>query len=131
MAKKPDDIVPIMLRIREDLRKRLEREAKKRPRPSLNAEIADRLEQSFVHSAQGTRDSDIIEMLIKNEKVSGQILRDIADEIAKHPEWASFEGRKDLIGWLLIAAHGKEPIDENAPIHEPWENPTVSRKADK
>jgi hypothetical protein len=131
MAKKPDEIVPIMLRIREDLRKRLEREAKKRPRPSLNAEIADRLEQSFVYAAQDTRDSAIIEMLINNDKVSSQLLREIADEIAKHPEWASFEGRKDLVGWLHIAAHGKEPIDKKAPIHEPWDNPTTPRKADK
>lgn len=46
MPRKPKDIVPIMLRIREHLRRRLESEAKKRAY-SLNYEIARRLEDSF------------------------------------------------------------------------------------
>ncbi len=46
MARKPTDIVAVTLRIREDLRRRLEREAK-RDRTSLNAEMERRLEDSF------------------------------------------------------------------------------------
>lgn len=46
MPRKPKDIVPIMLRIREHLRRRLESEAKKRAY-SLNYEITRRLEDSF------------------------------------------------------------------------------------
>jgi hypothetical protein len=46
MARKPSEIVAVTLRIREDLRRRLEREAK-RGRTSLNAEMERRLEDSF------------------------------------------------------------------------------------
>jgi hypothetical protein len=131
MAKKSTEIVPTMLRIREDLRKRLEREAKKRDH-SLNAEMAERLEASFTNQAQAQRDAAIIDMLVKHDDVSGQLLRDIADQIAKHPDWSNNEAdRKEMLHWIYISAHGKEPIDENAPIHEPWDNPTTPRKADK
>src|SRR6266700_5718741 len=61
MAKKSTAIVPTMLRIREDLRKRLEREAKKKDH-SLNAEMVERLEQSFVDDAQNQREIAIINM---------------------------------------------------------------------
>jgi hypothetical protein len=46
MARKPSDLVQPNLRIREELRRRLEREAKKRG-VSLNAEMTSRLERSF------------------------------------------------------------------------------------
>jgi hypothetical protein len=48
MARKNTEIVTLSLRIREELRKRVEREAKRADR-SMNAEIAHRLEQSFEH----------------------------------------------------------------------------------
>lgn len=46
MARKPTEIVPLMLRLRESLRHRLEQVAKQADR-SMNAEIVDRLEKSF------------------------------------------------------------------------------------
>jgi hypothetical protein len=46
MARKPKEIVGLTLRVREDLRRRLEREAKKYGM-SLNAQIERRLEDSF------------------------------------------------------------------------------------
>jgi hypothetical protein len=46
MPRKPADIAHINLRIRENLRRKLEREAEKH-RASLNAEIAARLQQTF------------------------------------------------------------------------------------
>ena len=46
MARKPSDITKPNLRIREDLRRRLELAAKKR-RVSLNIEMASRLKESF------------------------------------------------------------------------------------
>lgn len=111
MAKKSTAIVPTMLRIREDLRKRLEREAKKRDH-SLNAEMAERLEKSFA----ATRDSAIIDMLVRNDDVSSKLLRDIADEIAKHPDWSDSEAdREDLLRWLSVVIHGKEPQGEPQP----------------
>jgi hypothetical protein len=45
-AKKPQDIVPLMLRLREVLRQRLAKDAEKGAK-SLNAEIVDRLEASY------------------------------------------------------------------------------------
>jgi|SRR5579872_1625631 len=50
MARKPSDIVQPNLRIREDLRRRLEREAKKRG-VSLNNEMTYRLDRSFEQDA--------------------------------------------------------------------------------
>ena len=111
MAKKSTAIVPTMLRIREDLRKRLEREAKKRDH-SLNAEMVERLEKSFAAS----RDGAIIDMLVRNDEASAKLLRAIADEIAKHPDWSDDEAqREDLIKWLAYAIHGKTPQDEPKP----------------
>ena len=46
MARKKTAIVNLTLRLREDLRRQLEREAKQKDQ-SLNAEIVSRLEQSF------------------------------------------------------------------------------------
>jgi hypothetical protein len=46
MARKTTEIVTLSLRIREELRKRVAREAK-RAKHSMNAEIIQRLEQSF------------------------------------------------------------------------------------
>jgi hypothetical protein len=40
-------LVQVKLRISDDLKRRLDREAKKRDDGSLSAEIADRLERSF------------------------------------------------------------------------------------
>jgi hypothetical protein len=55
MPRKPTDIVQINLRIRERLRARLEREAEK-SNDSLNAEMINRLEESF---AEEDRLSDV------------------------------------------------------------------------
>jgi hypothetical protein len=47
--RKPTDSAQLKLRLREELRKRLEREAKKADH-SLNTEMVRRLEQSFEHA---------------------------------------------------------------------------------
>jgi hypothetical protein len=51
MARKPTDTVPLMLRLPENLRRRIEHSAKKQQR-SLNAEIIHRLEESFTRQDQ-------------------------------------------------------------------------------
>jgi len=51
MARKATEIVPIMLRLRESLRRQLEQAATKNER-SLNAEVIDRLIQSFRNEDQ-------------------------------------------------------------------------------
>jgi hypothetical protein len=45
--RKRTGLVQVKLRISDDLKRRLDREAKKREDGSLSAEIAERLEQSF------------------------------------------------------------------------------------
>jgi hypothetical protein len=118
MASKPTDYVQFKLRVRQSLVKRLQKEAGKK-KHSANIEAVERLEQSFANEAQATRDAAIIDMLVRHNSVGSQLLRDIADEIAKHPDWSdSKAGRKDLIHWLNIAAHGKEPPQEPRPGEE-------------
>ncbi len=56
MARKPSDTAQLKLRIREDLRRRLERAARKRA-VSLNFEMTDRLKESFDREAQRTIDA--------------------------------------------------------------------------
>jgi len=46
MAPKPSDVIQIKIRVREDLRRRLEQAAKKADR-SINSEMASRLADSF------------------------------------------------------------------------------------
>ena len=47
MVRKPTELRPLMVRIPESLRRKLEREAAKQDR-SMNAEIIQRLDQSFL-----------------------------------------------------------------------------------
>jgi hypothetical protein len=109
---KPTDYVQFKLRVRKSLVKRLQKEAL-RKKHSANNEAVERLERSFERDSKAERDAAIIDMLVKHNDVGSQLLRDIADEIAKHPDWTNREaGRKDLISWLNIAAHGKEPPQE-------------------
>jgi Arc-like DNA binding domain len=116
VARKKTDVIQLSkIRMREALRAKLARDAEKKG-ITLNAEIVDRLEQSY---EKAVRDSAIIDMLVRNNDVGSQLLRDIADEIAKHPDWSNSEaGRKDLILWLRLAAHGKEPPEEPRPGEE-------------
>ena len=87
MAKKATAIVPTMLRIREDLRKRLEREAKKKDH-SLNAEMVERLEQSFVDDAQNQRDLAIVNMMMDSDGINIDLMRKIVFELWKRRSWA-------------------------------------------
>jgi predicted transcriptional regulator len=50
--RKQTRLVQVKLRISDDLKRRLDREAKKRVDGSLSAEIAERLEQSFKRPVQ-------------------------------------------------------------------------------
>jgi hypothetical protein len=105
MAKKSTEIVPTMLRIREDLRKRLEREAKKKDH-SLNAEMVERLEQSFVDDAQALRDSAILDMMVMNNDPHGALLRNMAKQLARNPNWPHLKAAKEL---LEILSDDTEP----------------------
>jgi hypothetical protein len=109
VAKKATAIVPTMLRMREELRKRLEREAKKSGR-SLNAEMVGRLELSFTIDEEArSRDSAIIDMLVNNDNVSSALLRQIALEMTKVS--GAFRNEADVKNFLKginFSVFGKE-----------------------
>jgi hypothetical protein len=112
---KPTDYVQFKLRVRKSLVKRLQKEAA-RKKHSANNEAVERLEGSFEKDAKSERDAAIIDMLVRHNDVGSRLLRYMADEIAKHPDWSDDEaGRKDLISCLSISAHGKEPREEPGP----------------
>jgi len=112
MARQPTEFVQFKLRLRQPLLKKLQREATKR-KVSANVEAVDRLEQSFESEPRQSRDSAIIDMLVRSDKVSAEVLDDVYDQIAKHTDWSDDEnGRKYLLGWLAYAIHGKRPQDE-------------------
>jgi hypothetical protein len=112
MARQPTEFVQFKLRLRQPLLKKLQKEAAKK-KVSANIEAVDRLEQSFEGEPRESRDSAIIDMLVRSDKVSAEVLSDLSDQIAKHPDWADDEnGRKYLLGWLSYAIHGKTPQGE-------------------
>jgi hypothetical protein len=127
VAKKSTEIVPTMLRIREDLRKRLEREAKKRDH-SLNAEMAERLEQSFVDSADSERDLRIINMMMDSNDISVDLIRKIVFELWKRRMGdREFNIKKEEMDLMRgLSAKGK-PSDDASP-HDPVEDPTTAKK---
>jgi hypothetical protein len=119
MAKKPTAIVPTMLRIREDLRKRLEREAKKRDH-SLNAEMVERLEQSFVDDEQNQRELAIIRMMMESDGITVDLMKKIVRELWKRRSWADADvDQKDNEIGLNFLEFAKE------------KSPAVPRKGDK
>lgn len=119
VARKKTDVVQLSkIRMKEALRARLARDAE-RNGTTLNGEIVDRLEQSYANETQAMRDSAIIDMLVRHNDVSSALLRDIASEIAKHPDWSRSEAdRKNLLEWLAFAIYGKEPPQEPRPGEE-------------
>jgi hypothetical protein len=111
--------VATMLRMREELRNRLDRESKKNDR-SMNSEMVARLEGSF--QDQGQRDSAIIDIFLGSNAASSEVLRRMAIELAQKPDWSNSEADKEMmIKRLIITAFGREMSDRDAPLHEPWE----------
>jgi hypothetical protein len=112
MTKKPTAIVPTMLRMREDLRKRLEREAKKKDH-SLNAEMVQRLERSFVddlRELKEQRDSEILDFMFAKDDLRGSIVRTLASRLARNPNWS---GAKKAKEWLeMLDEDEKEKAEQ-------------------
>jgi hypothetical protein len=130
MAKKSTAIVPTMLRMREDLRKRLEREAKKRDH-SLNAEMVERLEQSFVDDAQNERDLAIIRIMMDSDDISIALMRKIVFQLWKRRMGeGEFNIKKEEVELnRLLSAKGK--LSDDSLPREPWDDPTTPKKNDK
>jgi Arc-like DNA binding domain len=117
-AKKSTDIVPTMLRLREGLRKRLEREAKNN-RQSLNAEMVERLEQSFAREQAQARDSDIVDMLIGPTNMNRNLLRWIVYELKTNQGWPWMEGGPEKMSAVLaklVADVAANPLSVPGPV---------------
>jgi Arc-like DNA binding domain len=85
MGRKPTDIVQLTLRLREDLRRKLERAADKAER-SLNIEIIERLEASFAAEAQAQQQSKMILAIeTSNQRLLDELkgIKSTIGEIAK------------------------------------------------
>jgi hypothetical protein len=103
------------VRMRAELKDKLTASANRNKR-TQNGELVHRLEESFANEAQDLRDSAIIDMLVDHNDVSSELLRTIASELAKHPEWFTSEAKmKDMVTGLAYSAHGKEPFEEPQP----------------
>ena len=91
--RKSTALVPSMIRMREELRKRLEQQAKKNNR-SLNSEMILRLEQSFVDDLKGKRDGYLLDMLLSQFTKDPELandpaprLRDASLEVQQLRQW--------------------------------------------
>jgi len=83
VPRKKTDVVQLSkIRMREALRARLASDAEKKG-VTLNAEIVDRLEQSYANEAKELRDSAIVDMLVDNDSEKGKAVRLWASEIVR------------------------------------------------
>src|SRR5262245_59196928 len=82
MARKLTDIVSHSLRIREGLRRRLERDAKTHNQ-SLNAEIVDRLDQSFELTERQAQYDALLSFAAAGNKDDARLLKLIASAMWK------------------------------------------------
>jgi hypothetical protein len=95
MARKPTEFVQFKLRIREGLRREIERAAKKKA-ISANAEAVERLEQSFKADAAGQWNA-FLTTLIGGGK-NTDLLHWLASKIGKDWNWSdSAESRERMI----------------------------------
>lgn len=88
------DIVPTMLRMREDLRKRIEASARKNAN-SMNEEMVIRLEVSYIRDKIEARDTTIVELLTGQWLHSAELLRNFVLELQKRPRWHLSEDAKN------------------------------------
>jgi hypothetical protein len=117
MARKPTEFVQFKLRIREALRRKIERAAEKKA-ISANAEAVERIEyafaaeerwearkkeieeeeeqiqqrqrklmEEFARQRAANRDSIILNRLIEHRQGSARLLRTLARELGNNPEW--------------------------------------------
>jgi hypothetical protein len=97
MPRKKTDVVQLSkIRMREELRSKLARVAEKKG-TTLNAEIVDRLEQSFADEAKELRDSAILDFILAKNDMRGAILRTMAARLAKDPNWSGVKVANELL----------------------------------
>jgi hypothetical protein len=126
MPRKPTEMVQVNLRIRENLRRRLEREAQKRG-VSLNYEMTSRIEQGFDREAHRKIDKVASDL----EDVWDRLVRDI-DEQSRTQELISAaehliekvrkgEAVDSAIEWVEKAVEAITRIHGRTYVNEPGE----------
>ena len=112
VARKKTDVVQLSkIRMREALRARLARDAERKG-ITLNGEIVERLEQSYANETKELRDSAILDMMAMNNDLHGTLLRNMAKQLAKNPNWPHLKAAKEL---LEILEYEKKPHEEPGP----------------
>jgi hypothetical protein len=110
MARKPTELVPLMLRLRESLRKQLEKAAKAHD-VSMNTEINDRLEHSFEREKQEARDTAIVDA-IAGSGLNREILQAAIHILREQPERrGELESRIREIAGEIVWPPELEPAD--------------------
>ena len=128
MARKPSDVIQIKIRVREDLRRRLEQAANKADR-SINSEMASRLADSF-------NLPKLNEITAGLENVYGRLANEMRDHLLMQ---GLMRAAEDLIQELPTEVQGREAVKraiaevQNAITaiadvhgrtyeHEPWDD---------
>ncbi len=83
-----------MLRMREELRKRIE-ESAHRNANSMNEEMVMRIEVSYMRDKIEARDTTLVELLTGQWNCSAELLRNFVLELQKRPAWHLNESAKD------------------------------------
>jgi hypothetical protein len=97
MPRKKTDVVQLSkIRMREELRSKLARVAEKKG-TTLNAEIVDRLEQSFADEAKELRDSAILDLILATNDMRGAVLQTRAARLAKNPNWSGVKAGDGML----------------------------------
>jgi Arc-like DNA binding domain len=122
---KPSEVTQYKIRIREDLRRRLEQEAKRHGR-SINSEIASRLSDSLDLPKLSKITTDLENVYARFARETGdslatQELMDAAENLVKRLPAAEVRELGPAIAWVqksiaaIAARHGRTYH------HEPWE----------
>jgi Arc-like DNA binding domain len=129
MARKPSDVIQYKIRIREDLRRRLEQAAEKRD-VSINSEIASRLGESFDLPKLDKITSDLENVYTRYAREQGdylqtQELMNAADYLIKELS-ASDDVRertsvKRAIAWVQKSIEAIARVHGRIYEHEPWD----------
>ena len=99
-TRKKTDVVQLSkIRMREELRSKLARVSEKKG-TTLNAEIVERLEQSFADEAKELRDSAILDMMIATKNDLRGLQRNMASRLARNPNWPGLRRANELLEML-------------------------------
>jgi hypothetical protein len=99
MARKPSDVIQIKIRVREDLRRRLEQAANKADR-SVNSEMASRLADSF----------NLPKLNEITARLENVYTRDARESLDRMQTQDLMDAAEDLIEQLPTEVQGREAV---------------------